>query len=110
MRLGGYLISPFIAAGSWLPRGLRSKSIGVAQIDVRAVGLAIRHDKILYRHPRFDEGFICERDHKRFLRIQREVFSTTWQLLRTYKKLKQQYRAKYPEMVSDAAWKERFKG
>lgn len=108
MRLGGYLISPFIAAGSWLPRGLRSKNIGVAQIDVRAVGLAIRHDKILYRHPRFDEGFICERDHKRFLRIQREVFSTTWQLLRTYKKLKKQYREQYPTMVSDAAWKARF--
>lgn len=108
IRLGGYLMSPFIAAGSWLPRSLRSSNIGVAQIDVRAVGLAIRHDKILYRHPRFEEGFICERDYKRFRKIQGEVFRTTVQLLRNYGKLKKQYRAQYQDMVSDASWKSRF--
>ena len=88
---------------------MRSKQIGVAQIDVRAVGLAIRHDRILYRHPRFDEGFVCERDYKRFLSIQREVFRCTVQLVRTYKRLKAAYRAQYLELVSDHAWKERFK-
>ena len=108
IRLGGYLMSPFIAAGSWLPKFVRSNNVGVAQIDVRAVGLAIRHDKILYRHPRFDEGFICERDYKRFRKIQREVFTTTMQLLRNYRKLKKQYRDMYPTMVSDAAWQSRF--
>ena len=108
IRLGGYLMSPFIAAGSWLPKFLRSENVGVAQIDVRAVGLAIRHDKILYRHPRFEEGFICERDYKRFRKIQREVFTTTLQLLRNYRKLKKQYRDMYPTMVSDAAWQTRF--
>ena len=108
IRLGGYLMSPFTAAGSWLPKFLRSENVGVAQIDVRAVGLAIRHDKILYRHPRFEEGFICERDYKRFRKIQREVFTTTLQLLRNYRKLKKQYRDMYPTMVSDAAWQTRF--
>ena len=108
IRLGGYLMSPFIAAGSWLPSFVRSNNVGVAQIDVRAVGLAIRHDKILYRHPRFEEGFICERDYKRFRKIQREVFVTTMQLLRNYGKLKKQYRAQYPDLVSDAAWQKRF--
>jgi galactofuranosylgalactofuranosylrhamnosyl-N-acetylglucosaminyl-diphospho-decaprenol beta-1,5/1,6-galactofuranosyltransferase len=108
IRLGGYLMSPFIGAGSWLPKFIRSDNVGVAQIDVRAVGLAIRHDKILYRHPRFEEGFICERDYKRFRKIQREVFVTTMQLLRNYGKLKKQYRAQYPDLVSDAAWQKRF--
>ena len=91
-----------------MPSFMRTQKIGVAQIDLRAVGLAIRHDRILYRHPRFDEGFICERDPERFARIQKEVFATTWQLLRTYKSLKKAYREKYPEMVSDAAWQQRF--
>ena len=108
IRLVGFMMSPLFGGGRWLPRVLRTKKIGVAQIDVRAVGLAIRHDKILYRHPRFDEGFICERDAARFARIQREVFATTLQLLRTYKSLKKSYRKQYPELVSTEAWKKRF--
>ena len=107
MRLGGFLLSPLLGGGRWIPKALRSRTIGVAQIDVRAVGLAIRHDKILYRHPRFEEGYVCERDTKRFRAVQHDVFATTWQLLRTYKKLKKAYRAKYPELVSTESWKAR---
>ena len=108
IRLVGFMLSPLFGGGRWLPSFMRTQKIGVAQIDVRAVGLAIRHDRVLYRHPRFDEGFICERDEQRFRRIQKEVFATTWQLLRTYKSLKKDYRNKYPDMVSDVAWKKRF--
>ena len=108
VRLGGFLLSPLVGAGKWIPRKLRSDKIGVAQIDVRAVGLAIRHDKILYRHPRFEEGYLCERDYKRFMKIQREVFSTTIKLCRSYNRLKREYREMYPEMVSDESWKARF--
>ena len=107
VRLGGFLLSPLLGGGRLIPKSLRSQNVGVAQIDVRAVGLAIRHDKILYRHPRFEEGFVCERDSKRFRSIQHDVFATTWQLLRTYKKLKKAYRAKYPEFVSTESWKAR---
>jgi hypothetical protein len=104
------LLSPLTGAGRWIPKFLRSNDIGVAQIDVRAVGLAIRHDKILYRHPRFDEGFICERDYKRFMAIQRDVFRYSVRIARTYKRLKREYRDNYITMVSDASWKSRFKG
>ena len=108
IRLGGFLLSPLTGAGQWIPKFFRSEQIGVAQIDVRAVGLAIRHRRILYRHPRFDEGFICERDYKRFLAVQREVFRNAFRLARTYGRLKKAYRDHYLELVSDAAWKERF--
>ena len=110
IRLGGFLLSPLTGAGRWIPKLLRSNDIGVAQIDVRAVGLAIRHDKILYRHPRFDEGFICERDYKRFMAIQRDVFRYSLRIARTYKRLKREYRDSYITMVSDASWNARFKG
>ncbi|MFN5601237.1 MAG: glycosyltransferase [Acidimicrobiaceae bacterium] len=106
-RLGGFLLAPFTGAGHWVPPFVRSGKMGVAQIDVRAVGLAIRHDEILYRHPRFEEGFVCKRDRERFIRIRREVFRTSWQLVRSYNSLKKAYRAKYPEMVSTEAWKAR---
>jgi hypothetical protein len=108
IRLGGFLLSPLTGAGQWIPKFFRSEQIGVAQIDVRAVGLAIRHRRILYRHPRFDEGFMCERDYKRFLAVQREVFRNAFRLARTYGRLKKAYRDQYLELVSDAAWKERF--
>ncbi len=108
IRLGGFLLSPLTGAGQWIPKFFRSEQIGVAQIDVRAVGLAIRHRRILYRHPRFDEGFMCERDYKRFLAVQREVFRNTFRLARTYGRLKKAYRDHYLDLVSDAAWKERF--
>jgi GT2 family glycosyltransferase len=107
-RLWGFMLAPFTGAGQWVPSFLRAKRAGVAQIDVRAVGLAIRHDEILYRHPRFDEGFVCQRDRQRFLAIRRDVFRTTWQLVRTYNSLKKSYRAKYPDLVSTESWKKRF--
>ncbi len=110
IRLGGFLLSPFLGAGQWVPRFLRANEVGVAQIDVRAVGLAIRHNKILYRHPRFEEGFICERDYKRFMAIQRDVFRYALRIARTYKRLKREYRDEYITMVSDASWNARFKG
>jgi hypothetical protein len=108
IRLGGFLLSPLTAGGRWMPKALKSDRVGVAQIDVRAVGLAIRHDRILYRHPRFEEGFICERDYKRFIAVQREVFRSAFKIARSYKKLKRQYREHYEEMVSTESWKKRF--
>jgi hypothetical protein len=110
IRLGGFLLSPLTAGGRWMPKALKSDRVGVAQIDVRAVGLAIRHDRILYRHPRFEEGFICERDYKRFIAVQREVFRSAFKIARSYKKLKRQYREHYEEMVSTESWKKRFQG
>jgi GT2 family glycosyltransferase len=107
-RLWGFMLAPFTGAGQWVPSFLRSRRAGVAQIDVRAVGLAIRHDEILYRHPRFDEGFVCRHDRKRFIAIRREVFRTSWQLIRTYNSLKKSYRAMYPDLVSTESWKKRF--
>jgi hypothetical protein len=51
---------------------------------------------------------MCERDYKRFLAVQREVFRNAFRLARTYGRLKKAYRDQYLELVSDAAWKERF--
>ena len=108
VRLIGYILAVPTMGGHLVPPFLRARVSGVAQIDVRAVGLAIRHKEILYRHPRIDEGFVVSRDWQRVRVLQREVFTTTWRLIRTYKKLKRDYRAQYPSMVSDAAWQARF--
>jgi hypothetical protein len=93
-----------------LPAGLRSKALRTAPIDSRAVGLALRHDRILYRHDRLPEGFVCTRDRARFVALWRDVFSVVGQLARSYGRLKREYRAAYPSLVSDAAWQRRFDG
>jgi len=110
VRLVGFLLAAPLLGGALIPRFLRSRRTGVAPIDVRAVGLALRHDEVLYRHPRLPEGFVCRRDRKRFKALQRRVFSTSWRLVRTYGSLKRAYREAYPSLVSDEAWRRRFGG
>lgn len=110
VRLVGFVLALLTSGGQWLPQRLKSKKVGVAKIDARAVGLAVRHDTILYRHPELPEGFVCTRDRERFRNLQRRAFRSAWRLMRDYKKLKKAYRAAYPDMVSDQAWIARFKG
>jgi hypothetical protein len=87
---------------------LRRPGIRTAPIDSRAVGLAVRYDTILYRHDRLPEGFVCRRDKERFFRLLGEVARVVVDLARSYRRLKREYRAAYPQLVSDEAWRERF--
>ena len=108
IRLVGFLLSVPFLGGFFLPSALRSKKLRTAPIDSRAVGLALRHDRILYRHDRLPEGFVCERDRARFFALWRDVFSVLGSLVRDYGRLKREYRAAYPSLVSDDAWRRRF--
>jgi GT2 family glycosyltransferase len=110
VRLIGFILAVPFLGGFLLPAGLRSKALRTAPIDSRAVGLALRHDRILYRHDRLPEGFVCTRDRARFVALWRDVFSVVGQLARSYGRLKREYRAAYPSLVSDAAWQRRFDG
>jgi len=110
IRLIGFLLSLPLLGGFFLPRALRSTTLRTAPIDSRAVGLALRHEQILYRHDRLPEGFVCRRDRARFMALWRDVFSVLWELARNYGRLKREYHAAYPSLVSDAAWQQRFDG
>jgi GT2 family glycosyltransferase len=110
VRLIGFVLSLPLLGGFLLPAALRSKALRTAPIDSRAVGLALRHERILYRHDRLPEGFVCERDRARFFALWRDVFSVLGALARNYGRLKREYRAAYPSLVSDAAWQRQFDG
>jgi len=110
VRLVGFVLSLPLLGGFLLPAALRSKALRTAPIDSRAVGLALRHEIILYRHDRLPEGFVCERDRARFFALWRDVFSVLGTLARNYGRLKREYRAAYPSLVSDAAWQRQFDG
>ena len=110
VRLIGFLLSLPLLGGFFLPAALRSKALRTAPIDSRAVGLALRHERILYRHDRLPEGFVCERDRARFFALWRDVFAVLGSLMRNYGRLKREYRAAYPSLVSDEAWQRQFDG
>ena len=110
IRLVGFVLSLPLLGGFLLPAALRSRTLRTAPIDSRAVGLALRHEKILYRHDRLPEGFVCERDRARFFALWRDVFGVLGALMRNYGRLKREYRAAYPSLVSDGAWQRQFDG
>jgi len=110
IRLIGFVLSLPLLGGFFLPRALRTTTLRTAPIDSRAVGLALRHEQILYRHDRLPEGFVCVRNRARFMALWRDVFSVVWELARNYGRLKREYHDAYPSLVSDAAWQQRFDG
>ncbi len=108
IRLVGFALAIPLVGGYILPKVLRRDLLKTAPIDSRAVGLATRYNRILYRHDRLPEGFLVERDSKRFFKLLREVCVVTKDIALNYRRLKREYKAAYPTLVSDASWHARF--
>ena len=108
IRLIGFALAVPLVGGYILPKALRRDVLKTAPIDSRAVGLATRYNRILYRHDRLPEGFVVERDSKRFFRLFGEVCVVTKDIALNYRRLKREYREAYPTLVSDASWHARF--
>ena len=104
----GFALALPLVGGYVLPKVLRRDTLRTAPIDSRAVGLATRYNRILYRHDRLPEGFLVERDAKRFFSLLREVAVVTKDIAFNYKRLKGEYKAAYPTLVSDESWHARF--
>ncbi len=108
IRLVGFALAVPLVGGYILPKILRRDVLKTAPIDSRAVGLATRYNRILYRHDRLPEGFLVERDSRRFFSLLREVCVVTKDIALNYRRLKREYKAAYPTLVSDASWHARF--
>ena len=108
IRLIGFALAVPLVGGYILPKVLRRNDLKTAPIDSRAVGLATRYNRILYRHDRLPEGFVVERDSRRFFALLREVCVVTKDIALNYRRLKREYREAYPTLVSDESWQKRF--
>ena len=108
IRLIGFALAVPLVGGYILPKALRRDVLKTAPIDSRAVGLATRYNRILYRHDRLPEGFLVERDSRRFFALLREVCVVTKDIALNYRRLKREYRAAYSDLVSDESWQKRF--
>jgi hypothetical protein len=110
LRAIGFVVAIVLVGGYIVPNRLRRRGIGTAPIDARAVGVATLRNQILYRHERITEGYLVQRDTKRFFILLGEVIASIGQIRRSYKRLRREYRAAYPQLVSDEAWESRFVG
>jgi GT2 family glycosyltransferase len=108
LRAFGFLFAVVSVGGYIIPRPLRLRGYGVGPIDARAVGVATLRNRILYRHDRIADGYVVERDTKRFFSLLGQVAKSITAIAFSYGRLKREYRAAYPEMVSTAAWEARF--
>ena len=108
LRAFGFLFAIVLVGGYIIPRPLRLRGYGVGPIDARAVGVATLRNRILYRHDRITDGYVVERDTKRFFSLLGQVAKSITAIAFSYGRLKREYRAMYPEMVSTAAWEARF--
>ena len=108
IRLIGFALAIPLVGGYILPKMMRRDVLKTAPIDSRAVGLATRYNRILYRHDRLPEGFLVERDSRRFFSLLREVCVVTKDIALNYRRLKREYKSTYPTLVSDASWHARF--
>ena len=108
IRLIGFALAVPLVGGYILPKALRRDILRTAPIDSRAVGLATRYNRILYRHDRLPEGFVVERDPRRFFSLLREVCVVTKEIALNYRRLKREYRDAYPTLVSDESWQKKF--
>ena len=108
IRLIGFALAIPLVGGYILPKIMRRDVLKTAPIDSRAVGLATRYNRILYRHDRLPEGFLVERDSRRFFSLLREVCVVTKDIALNYRRLKRLYKAAYPTLVSDDSWHARF--
>jgi GT2 family glycosyltransferase len=108
LRAFGFLFAIVLVGGYIVPRPLRLRGYGVGPIDARAVGVATLRNRILYRHDRIADGYVVVRDTKRFFSLLGQVAKSIVAIAFSYGRLKRQYRAIYPEMVSTAAWEARF--
>jgi glycosyltransferase involved in cell wall biosynthesis len=108
IRLIGFALAIPLVGGYILPKIMRRDILKTAPIDSRAVGLATRYNRILYRHDRLPEGFLVERDSRRFFSLLREVCVVSKDIALNYRRLKREYKAAYPTLVSDDSWHARF--
>jgi GT2 family glycosyltransferase len=108
LRAVGFVFAVLLLGGYIIPRQLRLPGYGIAPIDARAVGISTLRNRILYRHDRIADGYVVERDTKRFFSLLGQVAKSVVAIAVSYRRLKRQYRTAYPEMVSNAAWEARF--
>jgi hypothetical protein len=96
--LGGHLV----------PGSLDRGPMRAVPIQHRVLGASPGQEAILYRDDAHTHGFVARRDRRRFFQLFTDMLSTAARIPLVFGRLRREYRAAYPEMVSDTYWKQQF--
>ncbi len=106
-RAGG-LLSAALLSGHAFPKSLNRRHPVALKLDASSPISALFRENLLYRYDATGEGFVANRDRKRFFALLREMVAVSAVVPFRFRKLKAEYRAAYAEMTSDDYWRRQF--
>jgi hypothetical protein len=107
-RFGAAVASVASLGGHLVPGSLDRGPMRAVPIQHRVLGASPGQGAILYRDDARTHGFVARRDRRRFFRLFADMLATAVRIPLVFGRLRREYRAAYPEMVSDAYWKQQF--
>jgi galactofuranosylgalactofuranosylrhamnosyl-N-acetylglucosaminyl-diphospho-decaprenol beta-1,5/1,6-galactofuranosyltransferase len=107
-RFVAALASVVSLGGHLVPASLDREPMRAVPIQHRVLGASPGQRAILYRDDAHAYGFVARRDRRRFFRLFGDMLVTAARIPVTFGRVRRAYRAAYPEMVSDAYWKQQF--
>jgi glycosyltransferase involved in cell wall biosynthesis len=107
-RYAAALASVASLGGHLVPGSLDRASMRAVPIQHRVLGASPGQRAILYRDDAHTHGFVARRDRRRFFRLFADMLATAARIPVVFGRLRREYRAAYPEMVSDTYWKQQF--
>jgi glycosyltransferase involved in cell wall biosynthesis len=107
-RYAAALASVASLGGHLVPGSLDREPMRAVPIQRRVLGASPGQRAILYRDDARAYGFVARRDRRRFFGLFTDMLATAARIPARFGRLQREYNAAYPEMVSDAYWKQQF--
>jgi len=98
MTLNGHLIP------SWVHRRRKNARMRVFRVQERPMSGAFCQAAVMFWYEPANEGFVTKHSKKRFFKNLRDLAAVAFELLNNYQRVRQEFRAAYPKLVSEQAW------
>ncbi len=107
-KWAGAVASLAVLGGHLLPTSWCRRPMVALHVQHRALLAAPLRTELLFRSERQGEGFVARRDRKRFFTLLADMLRTAGRIPLRFRGLARDYRAAYPDMVSDEYWRRQF--
>ncbi len=100
LTLGGHLVPPV----------LDRRGLGAVPVQQRVLGASPGRGAIVFRDHSRTYGFVARRDRRRCFRLLVDMARTAARIPWVFDRVRDDYRAAFPEMVSDRYWRAQARG
>jgi hypothetical protein len=98
-------LSILTLGGHLLPSALDRRRLGAVPVQQRVLGASPGRGAIVYRDSSGTYGFVAHRDRRRCFRLLADMARTAARIPWVFERVRDEYRAAFPEMVSDRYWR-----